>query len=115
MNTVQIIQDFVVELSQLFVYSDNAVRFTFVAFLSVRTIAAILATVIFFRSAELVALYRCGSQKVKSLSVGTDHIALMVNGKVTSPVRMIPVLLILAFLFVHGILHVLFHIVQLAI
>jgi hypothetical protein len=75
----------------------------------------ILALVILFRSTELVSLYRCRSQKVKTLSVRTNHIALMVNIKITGTVRIIPVLAVLGFLFVHGNFHILFHIVKLTV
>ena len=109
MDAVQIVQYLVVEFGELLVDTDNTVFLTLMALLSVRTSCAVLALVVFFRSAKLVAFYRRGSQKKESLPVRTDHISFMVYGKVAGAVRIIPVFPVLVFSFIHGEFHVLLH------
>ena len=103
------------ELCQFFIDTNNTVLFALVAFLSVRTAGTIFALVVFFCSTKLVTLYRCGSEKMEPLSVGTDHISFMVYGEIAGSVRVVPVFGIFRFFFIHGELHVLFHTMLLAV
>jgi len=58
MNTVQIVENLLVNGRQFIVQPDDSVRTAFVTFSSVRAAAAILALVKFYGSPILVALYR---------------------------------------------------------
>ena len=58
MNTVQIVENLLVNGRQFIVQPDDSVRTAFVTFGSVRAAAAILALVKLYGSHILVALYR---------------------------------------------------------
>ena len=109
MNTVQVFKNLLVERSQFIVQPNDPVGLTLVTFGSVRTAAAIFTLVKFHGSPILVAFHRLCSEEKKLLVVRTNQPSLFIHPEIHSPVRIVTILFVLAFLFIHGELHVFLH------
>ena len=109
MNAVQVVQNLFVERCQFIVQPDDSVKLTLVTFGSVRTAAAIFTLVKFHGSPILVSFHWLCSEEEKFLVIWTNQPSLFIYPKIHSTVWIVAVLLALAFLFVHGELHVFLH------
>ena len=98
------------ERSQLIVQPDDSVKFTLVAFESVRTAAAIFALVKSHGSPLLVSFHWLCSEEEKFLVIWTNQPPFFIYPEIYSAV-----FLVLAFLFVHWKFHVLLHAVSFTI
>ena len=78
MDAVQIVQHLVVEFCKFLIDTDNPVIFALMALFSMRTSRAVFALVEFFCTAKPVSFHRCRPKEMESLTIGADHISLVV-------------------------------------